>query len=126
MAEAISSASTHARQASRRSSSGTIRLAQSRRPSLWLQTSSPGWKGGWSPWIEASWFHPRGRGRYARGMCRNIKLLHHFEPPATEAEIRDSALQYVRKLSGMREPSRANRVAFARAVDEITASVNRL
>jgi len=59
-------------------------------------------------------------------MCRNIKLLHHFEPPATEAEIRDSALQYVRKLSGMREPSRANRVAFARAVDEITASVNRL
>jgi hypothetical protein len=59
-------------------------------------------------------------------MCRNIKLLHHFEPPATEAEIRDSALQYVRKLSGMREPSRANRVAFARAVEEITASVNRL
>lgn len=59
-------------------------------------------------------------------MCRNIKLLHHFEPPATEAEIRDSALQYVRKLSGMREPSRANRAAFARAVDEITASVNRL
>ncbi len=59
-------------------------------------------------------------------MCRNIKLLHHFEPPATEAEIRDSALQYVRKLSGMREPSRANRAAFARAVEEITASVNRL
>jgi hypothetical protein len=59
-------------------------------------------------------------------MCRNIKLLHHFEPPATEAEIRDSALQYVRKLSGMREPSRANRKAFEHAVDEITASVNRL
>jgi hypothetical protein len=59
-------------------------------------------------------------------MCRNIKLLHHFEPPASEQEIRDSALQYVRKLSGMREPSRANRVAFAKAVDEITATVNRL
>jgi hypothetical protein len=59
-------------------------------------------------------------------MCRNIKLLHHFEPPATEAEIRDSALQYVRKLSGMREPSRANRKAFARAVEDITATVNQL
>jgi hypothetical protein len=59
-------------------------------------------------------------------MCRNIKLLHHFEPPATEAEIRDSALQYVRKLSGMREPSRSNRKAFARAVDDITATITRL
>jgi len=59
-------------------------------------------------------------------MCRNIKLLHHFEPPATKAEIRDSALQYVRKLSGMREPSRPNRVAFERAVDEITAIMTRL
>lgn len=59
-------------------------------------------------------------------MCRNIKLLHHFEPPATEAEIRDSALQYVRKLSGMREPSRSNRKAFEHAVDEISATVSRL
>lgn len=59
-------------------------------------------------------------------MCRNIKLLHHFEPPATREEIRDSALQYVRKLSGMRAPSRANRAAFERAVDEITETVNRL
>lgn len=59
-------------------------------------------------------------------MCRNIKLLHHFEPPATREEIRDSALQYVRKLSGMREPSRSNRKAFERAVDEITATVTRL
>jgi hypothetical protein len=59
-------------------------------------------------------------------MCRNIKLLHHFEPPATKEEIRDSALQYVRKLSGMRAPSRANRVAFERAVDEITAVTTRL
>ncbi len=59
-------------------------------------------------------------------MCRNIKLLHHFEPPATREEIRDSALQYVRKLSGMRAPSRSNQKAFERAVDEITATVTRL
>jgi hypothetical protein len=59
-------------------------------------------------------------------MCRNIKLLHHFEPPATREEIRDSALQYVRKLSGMREPSRSNRRAFEKAVDDITAIVTRL
>jgi hypothetical protein len=59
-------------------------------------------------------------------MCRNIKLLHHFEPPATREEIRDSALQYVRKLSGMRDPSRSNRRAFEKAVDDITATVTRL
>jgi hypothetical protein len=59
-------------------------------------------------------------------MCRNIKLLHHFEPPATREEIRDSALQYVRKLSGMREPSRSNRRAFEKAVDDITGIMTRL
>ena len=59
-------------------------------------------------------------------MCRNIKLLHHFEPPATEQEIRDSALQYVRKLSGMRAPSRANQAAFESAVEEVTATMTRL
>jgi hypothetical protein len=59
-------------------------------------------------------------------MCRNIKTLHHFEPPATPEEIRDSALQYVRKLSGMRAPSRANRAAFETAVDDVTAAINRL
>ena len=59
-------------------------------------------------------------------MCRNIKLLHHFEPPATKEEIRDSALQYVRKLSGMRAPSRANQAAFEQAVDDITATITRL
>lgn len=53
-------------------------------------------------------------------MCRNIKLLHHFAPPATEDEVRASALQYVRKLSGMPKPSRANEQVFQRAVDEIT------
>ena len=52
-------------------------------------------------------------------MCRNIRTLHNFEPPATEAEIRDAALQYVRKVSGSTKPSQANAEAFARAVDEI-------
>jgi hypothetical protein len=53
-------------------------------------------------------------------MCRNIKTLHHFEPPATPDEVRASALQYVRKLTGMHTPSRANRAAFDAAVETIT------
>jgi len=52
-------------------------------------------------------------------MCRNIKTLHNFEPPATDDEIRASALQYVRKVSGMQKPSAANAAIFERAVDEI-------
>lgn len=59
-------------------------------------------------------------------MCRNIRLLHNFEPPATDDEIRASALQYVRKISGVTNPSRANVEAFDRAVDEITAIATRL
>jgi hypothetical protein len=53
-------------------------------------------------------------------MCRNIKTLHNFEPPATEDEIRASALQFVRKLSGFSRPSRTNDAAFNPAVDEVT------
>ncbi|HEX2233372.1 MAG TPA: DUF2277 domain-containing protein [Thermoleophilaceae bacterium] len=53
-------------------------------------------------------------------MCRNIRTLHNFEPPATEEEIRASALQYVRKVSGYNKPSQANADAFAHAVDEVT------
>ena len=53
-------------------------------------------------------------------MCRNIKTLHNFEPPATEDEVRASALQFVRKLSGFNHPSKANELAFNRAVDEVT------
>ena len=52
-------------------------------------------------------------------MCRNIKTLHNFEPPATDDEVRAAALQYVRKVSGSQKPSKANEDAFARAVDEI-------
>ena len=52
-------------------------------------------------------------------MCRNIKTLHNFEPPATEEEVRAAALQYVRKVSGSQKPSKANEAAFHRAVDEI-------
>ena len=59
-------------------------------------------------------------------MCRNIKLLYNFEPPATEEEIHASALQYVRKVSGMRKPSKGNEGAFERAVEEITAITRRL
>src|SRR4051812_7379530 len=65
-------------------------------------------------------------GVYAWGMCRNIRPLHNFEPPATEAETRDAALQYVRKISGSTKPSRANEEAFARAVDAVTAATTRL
>jgi len=59
-------------------------------------------------------------------MCRNIKLLANFEPPASDEEIRASALQFVRKLSGATRPSRANEVAFNRAVDEVTSAAHRL
>ena len=59
-------------------------------------------------------------------MCRNIKTLANFEPPATDDEIRASALQFVRKLSGTTKPSRANEAAFDLAVDEVTASARRL
>jgi hypothetical protein len=59
-------------------------------------------------------------------MCRNIKTLANFTPPATEDEIRASALQFVRKLSGANRPSRANEAAFNRAVDEVTAAAHRL
>ena len=59
-------------------------------------------------------------------MCRNIKTLANFEPPATDEEIRASALQFVRKLSGSTRPSRANEAAFTRAVDEVTAAAERL
>ncbi len=52
-------------------------------------------------------------------MCRNIRTLHHFDPPATDDEVRAAALQYVRKLSGSTRPSRANEAAFAHAVDEV-------
>jgi hypothetical protein len=59
-------------------------------------------------------------------MCRNIKTLANFEPAATDDEIRASALQFVRKLSGTTRPSRANEAAFNRAVDEVTAAAHRL
>jgi hypothetical protein len=59
-------------------------------------------------------------------MCRNIKTLHNFEPPANEEEIRAAAEQYVRKVSGSNKPSQANEAAFARAVDEVTATTVRL
>ncbi len=59
-------------------------------------------------------------------MCRNIKTLFNFEPPATEAEIRDASLQFVRKLSGFNAPSKINQVAFDRAVEDIGAAAANL
>jgi hypothetical protein len=59
-------------------------------------------------------------------MCRNIRTLHNFDPPATEDEIRASALQYVRKISGFSKPSQANTEAFERAVDDVAAVSARL
>ena len=59
-------------------------------------------------------------------MCRNIHTLYNFEPPATNEEIRDASLQYVRKISGFSKPSQANQEAFARAVDEVAAASKRL
>jgi hypothetical protein len=59
-------------------------------------------------------------------MCRNIHTLYNFEPPATEEEVRDAGLQYVRKISGFTKPSKANEAAFERAVAEIAAASERL
>ena len=59
-------------------------------------------------------------------MCRNIRTLHNFEPPATSEEARDAALQYVRKISGSTRPSQANAEVFENAVDEITGATERL
>jgi hypothetical protein len=59
-------------------------------------------------------------------MCRNIKTLHNFKPPATEDEVRASSLQFVRKLSGFTRPSKANEVAFNRAVDQVAQAADAL
>jgi hypothetical protein len=59
-------------------------------------------------------------------MCRNIKTLHNFKPPATDEEIRASSLQFVRKLSGFSKPSKANELAFNRAVEKVSAAAHEL
>ncbi len=59
-------------------------------------------------------------------MCRNIKILHNFKPPATDEEIRASSLQFVRKLSGFTKPSKANELAFNRAVDQVAQAAHEL
>jgi hypothetical protein len=59
-------------------------------------------------------------------MCRNIRPLHNFDPPASEAEAREAALQYVRKISGYNKPSQANAAAFERAVDAVAEATQRL
>ncbi len=59
-------------------------------------------------------------------MCRNIRTLHNFDPPATEDEVRAAALQYVRKVSGYAKPSKANDAAFAQAVEDVASATERL
>jgi hypothetical protein len=59
-------------------------------------------------------------------MCKNIRTLYNFEPPATDEEVRSAAMQYVRKVSGSTRPSQANEAAFGRAVDEVAAATRRL
>jgi hypothetical protein len=59
-------------------------------------------------------------------MCRNIRVLHNFDPPTTDDEVREAALQFVRKVSGSTRPSRANTEAFDQAIDEIAAATRRL
>ncbi len=59
-------------------------------------------------------------------MCRNIKTLHNFKPPATDEEIRASSLQFVRKLSGFTKPSKANELAFNRAIDQVAQAAHEL
>lgn len=63
---------------------------------------------------------------YSRGMCRNIRTLHNFEPPATTEEVEAAALQYVRKISGSSKPSQANAAAFEAAVAEVAAATQKL
>jgi hypothetical protein len=69
---------------------------------------------------------PPSRGFCEIAMCRNIKTLYNFKPPATDEEMRASALQFVRKLSGFARPSKANQLAFDRAVDEVTKAAQHL
>jgi len=69
---------------------------------------------------------PAGVAAYDRRMCRNIRQLHNFEPPATAEEVNDAAVQYVRKISGSNRPSKANAEAFDRAVAEVAAATQRL
>jgi hypothetical protein len=69
---------------------------------------------------------PNGNPYYSSRMCRNIRTLHNFEPPATDDEIRGAALQYVRKVSGSTRPSQANAEAFNRAVEEIALATKDL
>ena len=69
---------------------------------------------------------PAARAVYAWIMCRNIRTLYNFDPPATEEEVRAAALQYVRKVSGFAKPSRANEEAFARAIDAVAAAYEQL
>lgn len=76
--------------------------------------------------ISSSTVVPSRLSFYTECMCRNIRPLFNFDPPATDEEVRNAAIQFVRKISGFTKPSHANAAAFERAVDEISASARRL
>jgi len=71
-------------------------------------------------------FHSAAPRSYPVRMCRNIRVLHNFEPATTDEEVREAALQFVRKVSGSTHPSRANAAAFDRAIDEIALATRRM
>src|SRR5216684_161432 len=91
---------------------------------IWVSQSSSAGVLGRSPWDERGfWCRPRQR---RKTMCRNIKTLFNFDPPATEDEIQASALQFVRKLSGFNKPSKINEAVFDQAVEQVTEAASTL
>jgi hypothetical protein len=76
--------------------------------------------------LSVTRLEPHAKRRYAGDMCRNIRQLHNFEPPATKEEVDDAALQFVRKISGSNKPSQANQEAFDKAVLEVSAATRKL
>ena len=89
-------------------------------------SAAPARAGGRGDRVRAAWLDSRCPARQEEQMCRNIRTLFNFEPPATDEEVRASALQFVRKLSGFTNPSKANEAAFQRAVDDVSDAARRL
>src|SRR5262245_30517271 len=125
------SARSRSRGARRRHGFPAIGPASARGPGAraWGRRAGPR-RQWWSSWDISCHKNGSGSARPAGEendrMCRSIKTLHNFVPPATDEEIRASALQFVRKLSGFTRPSKANEPAFARAVDEVTTAAHTL
>ncbi len=100
------------------------RHARGGRPQAWPEWSGPGASTSARLWLKIAWL-PFPRGPRA-AMCRNIRTLFNFEPPATDEEVRAASLQFVRKVSGFNAPSQANEAAFEQAVEDVTEIARRL